>query len=109
MSHLQNPIRQPKQRAQTGALPVIVQHQVPMLEDDVYAELYLAARRPPLLRPLMMRLNYRSSSKCWHRYRVGWVVGGRYAQEISRLKLIPFPLSPPSRHCYFTVATTAIA
>jgi len=56
MSHLQNPIGASLSNERKQVLyQLLKQHQVPMLEDDVYAELYFGSTPPPPLRPLMMR------------------------------------------------------
>jgi len=65
---------------------------VPLIEDDVYAELYYG-RHPPRpaksfdTRGLVMHCG--SFSKCLAPgYRVGWVAAGRHAQAITRAKIM---------------------
>jgi DNA-binding transcriptional MocR family regulator len=65
---------------------------VPLIEDDVYAELYYGARP---LRPLKsfdtsgLVMHCGSFSKCLAPgYRIGWVAGGRRAPEILRAKMM---------------------
>jgi DNA-binding transcriptional MocR family regulator len=66
-------------------------YQVPLIEDDVYAELYFGAERPLCSKAedsdgLVMHVS--SFSKCLAPgYRLGWVAGGRYADRIVRQKL----------------------
>lgn len=66
-------------------------HQVPLIEDDVYAELHFG-RQAPLCTKAVDRdglvLHVSSFSKCLAPgYRVGWVAAGRYARAIQRQKL----------------------
>jgi DNA-binding transcriptional MocR family regulator len=68
------------------------QHQVPLIEDDVYAELYFGNEPPRPIKSLddeglVMHCGSFSKSLA-PGYRVGWVAGGRYAQQINRLKLM---------------------
>ncbi|QLF92366.1 PLP-dependent aminotransferase family protein [Pseudomonas sp. ABC1] len=93
MSSLQNPLgasmREEKKR---NLYELLKQHQVPLIEDDVYAELYYGPQPP---RPVKsfdsegLVMHCGSFSKCLAPgYRVGWVAGGRYAEQITRLKLM---------------------
>ncbi len=64
---------------------------VPLIEDDVYAELHFAAD-PPLgckaVDPTGRVMHVSSFSKCLAPgYRIGWVAAGRYAAAIQRQKL----------------------
>lgn len=65
-------------------------HEVPLIEDDVYAELYYDSHPVPPVKSLDRRgqvMHCSSFSKCLAPgYRVGWVAAGRYAQAISRAK-----------------------
>jgi DNA-binding transcriptional MocR family regulator len=67
-------------------------HDVPLIEDDVYAELYFGVQRPQPAKAFDTKglvLHCSSFSKCLAPgYRVGWVAAGRYAQRIERLKLM---------------------
>lgn len=66
-------------------------HQVPLIEDDVYAELYFGEQAPLCSKAedsdgLVMHVS--SFSKCLAPgYRLGWVAAGRFAREIQRQKL----------------------
>jgi len=66
-------------------------HDVPLIEDDVYAELYFGPQAPRCSKAddasgLIMHVS--SFSKCLAPgYRLGWVAAGRYAERIRRLKL----------------------
>ena len=93
MSSLQNPLGASMSNSKKEALYQLLQrHQVPLIEDDVYAELYFGSQPPKPVKSfdrdgLVMHCG--SFSKCLAPgYRVGWVAGGRYAEQISRLKLM---------------------
>ena len=93
MSNFQNPLgasmSEDKKRALAGLL---AKHQVPMIEDDVYAELYFAQQAPKPVKAydsegLVMHCGSFSKSLA-PGYRVGWVAGGRFHEQIARLKLM---------------------
>ena len=93
MSSLQNPLGASMSDEKKQALYALLkQHQVPMIEDDVYAELYYGSQPPKPVKSfdsegLVMLCG--SFSKCLAPgYRVGWVAAGRFAEQISRLKLM---------------------
>ncbi len=72
-------------------IELLSRYNIPLIEDDVYWELYFS-KTPPLCTKaidsdgLVMHLS--SFSKCLAPgYRLGWVTGGRYAEQIKRLKL----------------------
>jgi DNA-binding transcriptional MocR family regulator len=98
MSSLQNPLGASLDDDRKRALcQLLKRHQVPLIEDDVYAELYYG-NQPP--RPVKsfddegLVLHCSSFSKCLAPgYRVGWVAAGRYAERIAKLKLMT-TLSP---------------
>ncbi|TXG95681.1 MAG: PLP-dependent aminotransferase family protein [Rhodocyclaceae bacterium] len=66
-------------------------HDVPLIEDDVYAELYFGPQAPRCSKaddPAGLVMHVSSFSKCLAPgYRLGWVAAGRYAERIRRLKL----------------------
>ena len=93
MSSLQNPLgASMSDDKKRGLYELLQRHQVPLIEDDVYAELYFGSQPPKPVKSfdregLVMHCG--SFSKCLAPgYRVGWVAGGRYAEQISRLKLM---------------------
>ncbi|QKE62764.1 PLP-dependent aminotransferase family protein [Aquipseudomonas campi] len=93
MSSLQNPLGASMSDSKKQALyELLQQRQVPLIEDDVYAELYYGAQPPKPVKSfdrdgLVMHCGSFSKSLA-PGYRVGWVAGGRYAEQISRLKLM---------------------
>lgn len=72
-------------------LELLRRHDVPLIEDDVYAELYFGPQAPLCSKAedrtgLVMHVS--SFSKCLAPgYRVGWVAAGRYASRLQRQKL----------------------
>ncbi len=93
MSSLQNPLGASMSEDKKRALyELLHSHQVPLIEDDVYAELYYGTQPPKPVKSfdrdgLVMHCGSFSKSLA-PGYRVGWVAGGRYAEQISRLKLM---------------------
>jgi DNA-binding transcriptional MocR family regulator len=70
---------------------LLAQHDVPLIEDDVYAELYFGAERPKPAKAFDRKglvLSCGSFSKCLAPgYRLGWVAAGRFADAILRGKI----------------------
>ncbi|MGG2399698.1 GntR family transcriptional regulator MpaR [Pseudomonas sp. SH1-B] len=93
MSSLQNPLGASMSETKKQALyELLVEHQVPLIEDDVYAELYFGSHPPKPVKSfdregLVMHCSSFSKSLA-PGYRIGWVAGGRYAEQITRLKLM---------------------
>ena len=71
-------------------LELLQRHEVPLIEDDVYAELYFGSQAPLCSKaedPAGLVMHVSSFSKCLAPgYRLGWVAAGRYAQAIQRQK-----------------------
>ena len=93
MSGLQNPLGASMNEAKKSALyDLLQQYQVPLIEDDVYAELHYGATQPHPVKSLDhggLVMHCGSFSKnLAPGYRVGWVAGGRYTEQINRLKLM---------------------
>ncbi|UGQ47906.1 aminotransferase-like domain-containing protein [Massilia endophytica] len=92
MTSFQNPLGSlmPPEKKQ-ALVALLAQHGVPLIEDDVYGELYFGAQRPALAKRydadgLVMHCS--SFSKCLAPgFRVGWAAPGRYARAVERLKL----------------------
>jgi DNA-binding transcriptional MocR family regulator len=65
---------------------------VPLIEDDVYAELYFGARRPRTAKSFDTQglvLHCGSFSKCLAPgYRLGWVAAGRFERDVRRRKVM---------------------
>jgi DNA-binding transcriptional MocR family regulator len=92
MTNFQNPLGSLMSDANKKALvELITKYQLPLIEDDVYSELYFGDKRPMPAKAfdtegLVMHCS--SFSKCLTPgYRVGWVAPGRYLKAVERLKL----------------------
>jgi DNA-binding transcriptional MocR family regulator len=70
---------------------LLARHRVPLIEDDVYAELYFGPQRPKSAKAFDadgLVLNCGSFSKCLAPgYRLGWVAAGRFAGELQRSQI----------------------
>lgn len=72
-------------------IKLLHRYNVPMIEDDVYAELYFGQQAPLCSKVedadgLVMHVS--SFSKCLAPgYRLGWVAAGRFARQVERIKL----------------------
>jgi DNA-binding transcriptional MocR family regulator len=71
---------------------LLARHSIPLIEDDVYAELYEGKVAPLPAKAFDRRglvLHCSSFSKCLSPgYRVGWAAPGRLTREVERLKLM---------------------
>jgi DNA-binding transcriptional MocR family regulator len=92
MTTFQNPLGSLMPDDKKRALvDLLAAHDIPLIEDDVYGELYFGKRRPPPAKAYDTKglvLHCSSFSKCLAPgYRIGWVAPGRYARALARLKL----------------------
>lgn len=93
MTNFQNPVGASMPEAKKQALvELLTRHQVPLIEDDVYAELYYSQPAPKPAKAfdtqgLVMHCGSFAKSLA-PGYRIGWVAAGRFAQKIERLKLM---------------------
>lgn len=71
---------------------LLTQHKVPLIEDDVYGELYFGLKRPTPAKAFDTQglvLHCSSFSKVLAPgYRVGWVAAGRFSDRLQRIKLM---------------------
>lgn len=93
MTNFQNPLGSLMPEAKKRDLvDLLARHDVPLIEDDVYAELYEGKVAPPPAKAFDRRglvLHCSSFSKCLSPgYRVGWAAPGRLTREVERLKLM---------------------
>ena len=77
--------------AKKALAQLLARHQIPLIEDDVYGELYFGVRRPPPVKAFdehgwVMHCSSVSKSLA-PGYRVGWAAAGRFARPVERLKL----------------------
>lgn len=92
MTNFQNPLGSLMPDEKKRALvELLTSHDVPLIEDDVYGELYFGSKRPVSAKAfdsagLVMHCS--SFSKCLAPgYRIGWAMPGRFVEQVSRLKL----------------------
>lgn len=92
MTNFQNPLGSlmPDEKKQK-MVALLTRHDVPLIEDDVYGELYYGDRRPASAKAFDKKglvMHCSSFSKCLAPgYRVGWTAAGRYTKTVERLKL----------------------
>lgn len=93
MSNFQNPLGSlMTDGSKEELVRLLARHGVPLIEDDVYNELYLGSAKPKPAKAydragLVMHCS--SFSKCLAPgYRVGWVAAGRFAEAVHRRKLM---------------------
>lgn len=93
MTSFQNPMGASMDEARKRALvALLARHEVPLIEDDVYGELYFGQRAPLPAKAfdtqgLVMHCSSFSKSLA-PGYRIGWVAPGRFGERIERLKLM---------------------
>lgn len=77
---------------------LLASHDIPLIEDDINGELYFSGERPNVCKAYdkkgLVILCSSYSKDISPSYRVGWIVPGRYKEEIERLKLVS-NISPP--------------
>ena len=99
MPTFQNPLGALMPDAKKQALvQLLARYGVPLIEDDVYAELHFGARRPLPAKAFDQEglvLHCSSFSKSLAPgYRVGWAAAGRYARDVEILKMMTSLASP---------------
>jgi DNA-binding transcriptional MocR family regulator len=92
MTNFQNPLGSTMADAKKRDLVAMLsRHRTPLIEDDVYGELYFGNERPKPAKAFDAEgwvLHCSSFSKCLAPgYRIGWAAPGRYVREVARLKL----------------------
>ncbi|NNG21645.1 aminotransferase-like domain-containing protein [Telluria aromaticivorans] len=93
MTNFQNPLGSLMPEEKKRALvSLLAAHEVPLIEDDVYAELYFGKKRPlpaKAFDQFGLVLHCSSFSKSLAPgYRLGWAIPGKFRQSVSRLKLM---------------------
>jgi DNA-binding transcriptional MocR family regulator len=78
--------------ARKQLIELLERHDVPLIEDDVYSELYFGTQRPKSTKAFDTKglvLNCGSFSKSLAPgYRIGWVAAGRYVRSVGRRKVM---------------------
>jgi DNA-binding transcriptional MocR family regulator len=92
MTNFQNPLGSLlSDEKKKNLVALLTQYQVPLIEDDVYGELYFGDKRPTPAKAFDtdgLVMHCASFSKCLAPgYRIGWVAPGRFSKIIERLKL----------------------
>jgi len=77
---------------------IISKHNIPLIEDDIYGELYFGKARPKTCKyydkkGLVMHCSSLSKSLT-PGYRIGWTIPGKYLQEVKQIKRIQNISSP---------------
>lgn len=93
MTSFQNPLGSLMPEGKKRELvALLAKRDIPLIEDDVYNELYFGAEKPKPAKAFDRKglvLHCSSFSKCLAPgYRVGWALAGRYAQQVERAKLM---------------------
>lgn len=99
MPNFQNPLGSlMPDSAKQQLVELLAKHQVPLIEDDVYGELYFGAQKPRPAKAwdkagLVMHCSSFSKTLA-PGYRVGWAAAGRYARQVGRSKLMSSLAAP---------------
>jgi DNA-binding transcriptional MocR family regulator len=99
MPNFQNPLGSlMPDDAKQQLVELLCAHGVPLIEDDVYGELYFGARKPRPAKAwdttgLVMHCSSFSKTLA-PGYRVGWAAAGRYAGQVGRRKLMSSLAAP---------------
>lgn len=77
---------------------LLFKHNIPLIEDDVYGDLYFGSKRPITAKAFdehgMVLLCSSFSKTLAPGYRVGWVAPGKFLNQIKRLKFMTSIASP---------------
>ncbi|MGL1957032.1 MAG: PLP-dependent aminotransferase family protein [Colwellia sp.] len=88
---INNPLGSMKTDAQRQAIvSLLEQHDIPLIEDDVYSELYFSAQKPKPAqlyseKGLVMTCSSFSKTAA-PGYRIGWLLPGKYEEQAKRIK-----------------------
>jgi DNA-binding transcriptional MocR family regulator len=99
MPNFQNPLGSlMPDSAKQQLVELLARHEVPLIEDDVYGELYFGAQKPRPAKAwdkagLVMHCSSFSKSLA-PGYRVGWTAAGRFKTEVSQRKLMSSLAAP---------------
>jgi DNA-binding transcriptional MocR family regulator len=77
---------------------LLAEYEIPLIEDDINGELYFSGERPNVAKAYdkkgLVMLCSSFSKDISPSYRVGWIVPGRYKEEIEQLKIVS-NIAPP--------------
>lgn len=88
---INNPLGSMKTDAQRqGIVSLLEQHNIPLIEDDVYSELYFSEKKPKPAqlyseKGLVMTCSSFSKTAA-PGYRIGWLLPGKYEEQAKRIK-----------------------
>jgi DNA-binding transcriptional MocR family regulator len=93
MSNFQNPLGfQMPDEKKRALVELLARHDVPVIENDVYNELYFGDSHPSALKSYDTKglvLHCASFSKSLtSAYRIGWAMPGRYREQVEKLKFL---------------------
>lgn len=78
-------------RAKQRLVDLLAQQQIPLIEDDIFGDLYFGSRRPPPCKAYdrngLVLLCDSFSKSIGSGYRVGWVAPGRFLERVLEIKL----------------------
>jgi DNA-binding transcriptional MocR family regulator len=84
------------------AVMLLAKHNIPLIEDDLYGDLYFGDRRPTCCKSYdesgMVLLCNSFSKTLAPAYRVGWVAAGRFRNEVMKIKLFHSLSCAPVTH-----------
>ena len=93
MTHFQNPLggtMPPENKRRL--VEILTRHEIALIEDDVYSELWFGSNAPQPAKSLDKDNNFfhcSSFSKCLAPgFRVGWVAAGKHARKIQQLQMM---------------------
>lgn len=77
---------------------IITEHNIPLIEDDIYGELYFGKHRPKTCKSfdkkgLVMHCSSLSKSLA-PGYRIGWILPGKFLEPVKQLKIMHTVTSP---------------
>lgn len=85
-----------------AVVALLAKHGIPLIEDDIYGDLYFGAQRPKCCKAFDEEDNVLLCSSFSKTiapgYRVGWVVPGKYKDKILKLKLVHMLSAPTLVH-----------
>jgi Transcriptional regulators containing a DNA-binding HTH domain and an aminotransferase domain (MocR family) and their eukaryotic orthologs len=84
------------------AVKLLAQYNVPLIEDDIYGDLYFGDKRPTCCKSYdeagMVLLCSSFSKTLAPAYRVGWIAAGKFKNEVMKIKLFHTLSSTPITH-----------
>ena len=99
MPNFQNPLGSlMPDSAKRDLVELLAKHEVPLIEDDVYGELYFGSQKPKPAKAwdrngLVMHCSSFSKTLA-PGYRVGWTAAGRFTQDVAKRKLMSSLAAP---------------